>query len=97
MELERAQSIADEVMKRLSPYCQRIAVAGSVRRQKLFPHDIDIVLMPSDPWNLDGEFSVFISLLYLNKVLHCAPDPSYRASWCQFNFLRSLFWSLFSS
>ncbi len=55
MELERAQSIADEVMKRLSPYCQRIAVAGSVRRQKLFPHDIDIVLMPSDPWNLDGE------------------------------------------
>ena len=55
MELERAQKIADEVIKRLSPYCQKIEVAGSVRRRKPFPRDIDIVLIPSDPWNLEGE------------------------------------------
>lgn len=29
MELEKAKVIADEVIKRLSPYCQRIEVAGS--------------------------------------------------------------------
>jgi len=55
MELGQAQKIANEVVKRLSPYCQRIEVAGSVRRQKPFPQDVDIVLIPSDPWNLEGE------------------------------------------
>lgn len=55
MELERARSIADEVIKRLSPYCQRIGVAGSVRRQKPMVRDVDLVLIPSDPWNLEGE------------------------------------------
>ncbi|GAI25659.1 unnamed protein product [marine sediment metagenome] len=52
MELEKAKVIAAEVVKRLAPYCAKIEVAGSVRRQKPFPRDIDIVLIPSDPWNL---------------------------------------------
>ncbi len=55
MELEKAKAIADQVIKRLSPYCSRIEVAGSIRRQKAFPHDIDIVLIPSDLWNLEHE------------------------------------------
>jgi len=55
MELEKAQKIADEVIKRLSPYCQRIGVAGSVRRQKPMVRDVDLVLIPSDPWDLEGE------------------------------------------
>ena len=54
MKLEVAQKIADEVIGRLSPYCH-IEVAGSVRRQKPFPHDIDFVLIPSDAWNLESE------------------------------------------
>lgn len=48
MELERAQIIANEVIKQLSPYCQRIEVAGSIRRRKPTVNDIDIVLIPSD-------------------------------------------------
>jgi len=52
MELERAKSIAAEVIKRLSPYCERIEVAGSVRRGKPIVRDIDLVLIPSDLWNL---------------------------------------------
>ncbi|GAJ03398.1 unnamed protein product [marine sediment metagenome] len=36
MKLERAQEIADELLKRLYPYCQRIEVAGSVK--PLYPH-----------------------------------------------------------
>lgn len=55
MDLQRAEKIAGEVIKRLSPYCQRIEVAGSVRRQKPTPRDIDFVLIPSDLWNLECE------------------------------------------
>ena len=53
--LERAQKIADEVVKLLSPYCKRIEVAGSVRRRKPWVNDIDLVLIPHDLWNLHHE------------------------------------------
>lgn len=55
MELAQAQTIAAGVVKRLSPYCRRIEVAGSIRRRKPFVNDIDLVLIPSDPWNLEHE------------------------------------------
>lgn len=55
MELERAQKIADEVVTKLSPYCSRLEVAGSIRRRKPTVNDIDIVLIASDPWNLEHE------------------------------------------
>jgi DNA polymerase (family 10) len=50
-----AQKIAEAIVKKLSPFCQRIEVAGSIRRQRSFPRDIDIVLIPSDSWNLEAE------------------------------------------
>lgn len=53
--LERAQKVADTVIKRLRPYCQRIEVAGSIRRQKAWVNDIDLVLIPSDPWGFHNE------------------------------------------
>jgi len=53
MQLDRAKTIAEEVIKQLSPYCQKIEVAGSIRRQKATVRDIDIVLIPCDPpWDL---------------------------------------------
>ncbi len=55
IELERAQRIAEAVVKRLSLYCQRIEVVGSLRRKKRQVRDIDFVLIPSDPWNLQHE------------------------------------------
>lgn len=55
IELETAKRIAGEVIKKLSPYCSRIQVAGSIRREKPLVHDIDLVLIPSDPWNLEHE------------------------------------------
>jgi len=57
IELERAQRTAQEVVKRLSPYCQRIEVAGSVRRKKPQVNDIDLVLIPNDLWNLHAELT----------------------------------------
>jgi DNA polymerase/3'-5' exonuclease PolX len=55
MELAQAQKVAAEVVKRLTPYCKKIEVAGSIRRRKPFVKDIDLVLIPSDPWNLAHE------------------------------------------
>jgi len=55
MDLQRAQSIADSVIKRLSPYCSQIEVAGSIRRKKDTVNDIDLVLIPTDPWQLQSE------------------------------------------
>lgn len=55
MELEKAEKLAKQVIERLSPYCQRIVVAGSIRRRRPFPRDIDIVCIPSDAWNLRAE------------------------------------------
>ena len=55
MELEKARGIAEEVIKRLSPYCKKIQTAGSIRRRKAIVKDIDIILIPSDPWNLESE------------------------------------------
>lgn len=46
MKLEEAQKIADMVKAELAPYCERIEVAGSVRRRKPDPHDIDMVCVP---------------------------------------------------
>ena len=55
MELERAQKIAAAVVKRLSPYCRRIEVAGSIRRRKPQVNDIDLVLIPNDLRTLHHE------------------------------------------
>ena len=55
IELERARGIAQEVVKRLKPYCKRIEIAGSIRRKKHQVNDIDLVLIPNDLWNLHHE------------------------------------------
>jgi DNA polymerase (family 10) len=45
VKLEEAQTIADRVKEILTPYCDRIEIAGSIRRRKPLVHDIDIVLI----------------------------------------------------
>jgi DNA polymerase (family 10) len=55
MELEKAKLIANEIITELAPYCAKIEVAGSIRRRKPFPADIDIVLIPYDLWSFTAE------------------------------------------
>ena len=43
--LEEATTIADKVKESLSPYCEKLEIAGSIRRRKPVVHDIDIVLI----------------------------------------------------
>lgn len=45
MRLEEARIIAERVRNTLAPYCNRIAIAGSIRRYQPIVHDIDIVLI----------------------------------------------------
>lgn len=52
MELQKAKAIAEELKSLLEPACERIAVAGSIRRQKPFVRDIDIVLIPANQGQL---------------------------------------------
>jgi len=45
MRLEEAKLIAERVKETLAPYCERIEIAGSIRRAKPVVNDIDIVLI----------------------------------------------------
>lgn len=54
MKLEEGLRLSTEVIKALYPYCRKVAVAGSIRRQKPEVKDIDIVLIPKPTlgaWN----------------------------------------------
>ncbi len=46
MKLEDAQKIANHLVEQLSPHCERIAIAGSIRRKRPRVKDIEIVCIP---------------------------------------------------
>ena len=62
MELEKARKIAEEVKAKLSPVCDKIEIVGSIRRNKPFVHDIDMVCLP----NNQGQF--IYALQQLGKI-----------------------------
>ena len=53
MELQKAKAIAEELKGLLAPACERITIAGSIRRQKPIVNDIDLVVIPRDRRQLD--------------------------------------------
>jgi len=46
MKLEEAQKLAQEIVEHIHPLCDRVEVAGSIRRKKSEVRDIDLVLIP---------------------------------------------------
>ena len=56
MELTRATSIAEDLKSQMEPCCNRIAIAGSIRRRKLEVGDIELLVIPRAN--------------YLDKLLH---------------------------
>lgn len=48
MDLFQAQTLSSEIVAKLEPHCKQIIVVGSIRREKEFPRDIDIVLIPGN-------------------------------------------------
>jgi len=45
MRLEEAKTIAERVKRAIHPCCDRIEIAGSIRRQKPIVNDIDLVII----------------------------------------------------
>lgn len=46
MSMRTARAVASEMVEALRPYCERIAVAGSIRRGREWINDIEIVAIP---------------------------------------------------
>jgi DNA polymerase (family 10) len=46
MKLEDAKKIADEFISQIKEFCDKIEVAGSIRRNKPEVNDIDVVIIP---------------------------------------------------
>jgi DNA polymerase (family 10) len=46
LKLTDGQELAKKIVRLLTPLCERIEVAGSIRRRKAEVHDIDLVLIP---------------------------------------------------
>jgi len=49
MILAYATRLAEEAKAELAPYCARIEIAGSIRRKKPEPNDIELVCIPDSP------------------------------------------------
>jgi DNA polymerase/3'-5' exonuclease PolX len=47
MELNQAKAIAERVVEVLRPFCDRIQIAGSIRREKLEVKNIEVVWIPT--------------------------------------------------
>ncbi len=46
MPLSEARYLAEALKDQLAPFCDRIEIAGSIRREKPFVHDIELVAIP---------------------------------------------------
>jgi DNA polymerase/3'-5' exonuclease PolX len=46
MILTKAQKLAEKIVAELAPYCEKIQIAGSIRRQRPECSDIDLVILP---------------------------------------------------
>lgn len=51
--LVEGRAVAEEIVSLLSPYCERITIAGSIRRQKPRVRDIEILYIPKEKRVLD--------------------------------------------
>ena len=53
MKLQQAREIAEGVKAKLAPHCERIEIAGSIRRGKPVVGDIEIVCVPHQVQAMD--------------------------------------------
>jgi len=46
--LDQAMKLAEKIRAELAPFCERVEIAGSIRRRRPFVNDIDLVCLPLD-------------------------------------------------
>ena len=73
--LAAARSVAGELVQLLDPYCERLKVAGSVRRGRSTVHDVELLAIPKVARRLDlfGDVAEELSELdvYLDSLIDC--------------------------
>jgi DNA polymerase/3'-5' exonuclease PolX len=57
LQLEAARDLAQNLVKQLAPFCKRIEIAGSVRRNKPEVGDIELVAIPVFEFDMFGNVS----------------------------------------
>jgi len=95
MKLEHAQQIAESLKAELEPYCERIEIAGSIRRKKPEVKDIEFVCIPKFAEVGTGQTTLFggeqtITENLLFGYLTSASKYSIEKigdKYCQFNIL----------
>ncbi len=68
MELERAKAIAEELKRLLEPACERITIAGSIRRRKPEVGDIELLCIPKYVAEVD-QLDREIGALFIRRLL----------------------------
>ena len=90
-----ALKVAKELCDRLTPFCERIIVAGSLRRRKLEVGDVEILFIPKITHERDGLFDtvptsaaeVAIQKLLDAEILTMRPSKTGGFSWGKLNKL----------
>ena len=68
MELQKARAIAEDLKTRLEVGCERVTIAGSIRRQKPFPTDIELLCIPKYDSGID-QLDREIGALFVKGIL----------------------------
>ena len=93
MKLKDAQKLSERIMEQIRPFCDRLAVAGSIRRRKSEVRDVDFVLIPKPllwhriiatlQWNMDakvlkhGEKAAQLTIDGVNVDLYSAIEETW--------------------
>jgi DNA polymerase/3'-5' exonuclease PolX len=59
LKLSRAHSLAEKIKNALAPACERIEIAGSIRRRKPTVGDVEIVAIPKFMPDMEAQLSLF--------------------------------------
>ena len=68
MELQKARTIAEELKRLLEPACHRVEIAGSIRRQKPFVGDVELLCIPKYDSGID-QLDREIGALVVQRIL----------------------------
>jgi DNA polymerase/3'-5' exonuclease PolX len=70
LSLAQAQPLAEKIRDTLKPYCERIEIAGSIRRQRPMVGDIEIVCIPRCQTDLFGNPGASLLPWFLGELVN---------------------------
>lgn len=90
MSLEQARGLALALVNLLSETCERIEIAGSIRRKAQYPNDIELVIVPRQ-WELTSHggrpdlranvFEMLCDVMLNEGILEKRPDRNGNSAW----------------